>query len=506
MSSRLSILFLTLAFAIAVFPAASVGAADDPRYFPQTRYRIDDDRFWDFFQRRGGVKTFGYPVSNAFPLLGQQVQVYQREVMQIQPNGSVATMNLLDDGLMPYTKINGSVFPASDKSLLQGAPGVGDRNYDARVQQFVRDSAPDAFDGQRVNFYSTFVNTVSLQDAFPGGKGDPNLLFGLNLEIWGLPTSRPTYDPTNGGFIYQRFQRGIMHFDAACGCTQGLLLGQYLKSMMTLRDLPSDLEEQARGSRFYGQLKPGVDAGVGRPRDLPNTDLSSAFRRDPTVVVDAGHGGKEIGSSHTFPDGLVLAEKDLTLKVALRLVQLLSDNSFSALPTRTADRGVNEPPRDLTGDDKITLADELQARVDLANNAQADLMLSVHFNGVANPGIRGTQIFYGDGRPTTERSKAFAELADSSVVKALAEAGYATNDRKASSDSSVLGATSHFYLLGPASEIIKRPTNMPAIIGEALYLTNDDDANALRQDRVLEALARGYLEAIKSYFVKFPVA
>jgi N-acetylmuramoyl-L-alanine amidase len=47
---------------------------------------------------------------------------------------------------------------------------------------------------------------------------------------------------------------------------------------------------------------------------------------------------------------------------------------------------------------------------------------------------------------------------------------------------------------------------MPGIIGEALYVTNSDDGNALRQDRVLEAVARGYADAVKQYFAKFPVA
>jgi N-acetylmuramoyl-L-alanine amidase len=45
---------------------------------------------------------------------------------------------------------------------------------------------------------------------------------------------------------------------------------------------------------------------------------------------------------------------------------------------------------------------------------------------------------------------------------------------------------------------------MPAIIGESLFLTNDNDANALRNDAVVEAIARGYAEGIKAYFAKFP--
>src|SRR5262249_1496638 len=48
--------------------------------------------------------------------------------------------------------------------------------------------------------------------------------------------------------IYQRFQRGIMHFDKTCGCTQGLLLADYLKSLVTGQNLPADLAAQAATS------------------------------------------------------------------------------------------------------------------------------------------------------------------------------------------------------------------------------------------------------------------
>jgi hypothetical protein len=55
-----AILSLMVAVAIAGIATPTFSAVD-PRYFPETKYRIEDDRFWEFFQRRGGVKTFGYP-------------------------------------------------------------------------------------------------------------------------------------------------------------------------------------------------------------------------------------------------------------------------------------------------------------------------------------------------------------------------------------------------------------------------------------------------------------
>src|SRR5262245_4306247 len=96
-SMRRSIRFATVALLITVLAASSSPAATaqpaDPRFFSQTGYRIDNEAFWNFFQGRGGIDTFGYPVSRQFKLVGFQVQIFQRLVMQLQPDGSVQTLN-----------------------------------------------------------------------------------------------------------------------------------------------------------------------------------------------------------------------------------------------------------------------------------------------------------------------------------------------------------------------------------------------------------------------------
>ncbi len=205
----------------------------DPLTFSPTGFAVNNAAFWNFFLQRGGVRTFGYPVSNQFTLQGFGVQIFQRNVMQLQPDGSLQTLNLLDPGLMPYTRINGSTFPAPDPVLAAATPPVTDPNYDTDIINFVDANAPDVWNAVLVNFGMTFHTTVTYQDAFPDGSGAPSLVPLLNLQIWGAPTSQPAYDPTNDNFIYQRFQRGMMHFDATCGCTQGLLLADYFKSIIT---------------------------------------------------------------------------------------------------------------------------------------------------------------------------------------------------------------------------------------------------------------------------------
>jgi hypothetical protein len=62
--------------------AAASGGPVDPRFFDATRYRVDRDAFWDFFQKRGGLRTFGYPVSRDFLFFGCSTQLFQRVAMQ----------------------------------------------------------------------------------------------------------------------------------------------------------------------------------------------------------------------------------------------------------------------------------------------------------------------------------------------------------------------------------------------------------------------------------------
>ncbi|MCL5265422.1 MAG: hypothetical protein M1343_09580 [Chloroflexi bacterium] len=256
-----------------------IRVSDKRLYYPITGFGISN-AFLAYFERRGGLRTFGYPISRPFKLLGYTVQFFQRQVMVLRPDGTVGTLNVLDEGLMPYTQINGASLPGIDVALTHSAPSPGSPNYSTAILDYVRKNAPNEWEGHPVNFGRTFGETVRGQEAYPEGKIPYQLIPGLNLELWGLPTSAPVYDPKNNRAIYQRFQRGLMHYDASTGRTQGMLLVQYLKSIMTGEEVPSDLEDQAKGSRFYKQYDNSKQSGVARPAQLPDTVLTNAFERE----------------------------------------------------------------------------------------------------------------------------------------------------------------------------------------------------------------------------------
>jgi hypothetical protein len=188
-------------------------------------------------------------------------------------------MNLLDPDLFPYTRVNGSTFPAADDGLKNSTPPVSSPTYATAILDFVRANAPDTFDGQPVGFGQTFFSSITAQQA---GTDNPGILGLFDLEVWGAPISRPQRDPNNGNFIYQRFQRGIMHYTAGQG-TRGILLADYLKQIILgpsrAPALPGDLADQARGSKYFAQYCPGASGWLCRPGELPGTNLEFAFEQ-----------------------------------------------------------------------------------------------------------------------------------------------------------------------------------------------------------------------------------
>ncbi len=276
---RIGVLFAFLVVGlVAAFAPPGQETEAQSNCSPETGFCVTNPAFMEYFRVRGGVRIMGYPVSRSFILEGFEVQFFQRVVLQLQGN-TVQRLNVLDPNIMPMTRANQSQFPANDPRIAAQAPQVGAPDYPRQVVEFVRRVAPDVWNGQHVGFFTLVNTTVPVAVAFPGTTPNPDLVTLLNLEIWGLPTSNPAPDPGNGGFIYQRFQRGIMHYRAEVPVTEGILVGEYLKSVITAKNLPPDLQQDMQGSRFYNQYSPGAPGWTARPGELPNTDMNGAFEQ-----------------------------------------------------------------------------------------------------------------------------------------------------------------------------------------------------------------------------------
>lgn len=233
---------------------------------------------------------------------------------------------------------------------------------------------------------------------------------------------------------------------------------------------------------------------VGAPRLAPDG-------RVRTIALDPGHGGPEVGAVNGS-----LAEKNVNLEIALLLADLLTADGFRVVLTRDSDRAVH--PDYVQSGVRAQLTLDLQARVDIANAAQADLFLSIHNNGSGDPGQRGTEVWYNAQRPFADRNRTLAELVLDGLLHHLAAIGHPTFNRGIKDDTYFRifrGRAYNIYVLGPGDGPRPHvPTAMPGVLGESLFLTNPTDAAALRRPETLAAIARGYRAAVLAYFEHFP--
>src|SRR5256884_9890218 len=110
-----------------------------------------------------------------------------------------------------------------------------------------------------------------------------------------------------------------------------------------------------------------------QPAEVATKDTSRSFK---TVVVDAGHGGKDNGAYRRFGG----AEKIATLDVAERLNRKLRESQLKTVMTRSSDVFI-----------------PLDERVTIENSQKNAIFVSIHFNDSRQRGIRGFETYYHAG-------------------------------------------------------------------------------------------------------------
>ena len=246
-----------------------------------------------------------------------------------------------------------------------------------------------------------------------------------------------------------------------------------------------------------------------------------AFQKSSkTVFLDPGHGGIDWGAIAQRPDGTWLGEKTFTLDIGLRTAALLKTEGYKVVLSRDQEAPatqwpVNYPPRDLNGDGKIDDIDDVQARINIANQAHADILLSIHLNaatgpnnGPPAPSFNGVTTLYDPDRPFSGDNQRLATLVQKQMLTVMAAAlGHAPHDWGIADDTTLptpftTARTSyhHDVELGPSEPGWVDASQMPGVISEPLFLTNPDDQAAVLRDDVRQQIAEGYVHAIDAYF------
>ena len=149
------------------------------------------------------MRSLGQPLSHDFQLLGRRVQIFDSQVLEQRTDGSVQAFDLLSDAL-PLTHAAGATFPGDDPDMAAGNPPLNSPDYQtqalAAIDAGLLDwAAPDTWSDLPVNFGATFRGTATCFDLPPSESCDDRLLLAAAVDVWGLPTSAPAFDPDNPG-------------------------------------------------------------------------------------------------------------------------------------------------------------------------------------------------------------------------------------------------------------------------------------------------------------------
>ncbi|MGE0542698.1 MAG: N-acetylmuramoyl-L-alanine amidase [Dehalococcoidia bacterium] len=243
-----------------------------------------------------------------------------------------------------------------------------------------------------------------------------------------------------------------------------------------------------------GQAMPAVETPASRPR---------------TIVLDPGHGAEEIGAASAIAGMPNLAEKDSNLAFSWRLRALLESDGYRVVMTRETDSrafGYVRPENPSPGPGGLTPARaDLQARVDFANQSEADLFLSVHSNDSGSLEENGVEVWYCGDREAGDRNGIWAQIVLEDVLDHLRGYGYRANNRGTKEDRFFRvrnGRNFHIFVLGPPNPDSHHPraTMMPAALVENLFMRHARDQYVLRDPDAREAIAQGMRRAVHHYF------
>jgi N-acetylmuramoyl-L-alanine amidase len=215
------------------------------------------------------------------------------------------------------------------------------------------------------------------------------------------------------------------------------------------------------------------------------------------IVIDAGHGGHDTGT--IGPTGLM--EKDLCLDVALRFGKIVQQKLPGAdiVFTRTDDTFI-----------------PLEERTHIANEAKADLFISIHANSSPDHGARGVETYYLNLRGSAEAMEVAArensvsqenihDLQD--VVKRIAQTEKIDESRELAADIQDSLSKRIQKTVKPVKNrgVRKAPfvvligADMPSILTEISFLSNASDEQLLKKPEHRQRIAEGVYQGVAAY-------
>lgn len=181
-----------------------------------------------------------------------------------------------------------------------------------------------------------------------------------------------------------------------------------------------------------------------------------------SIVIDPGHGGHDIGTQSISKPRY--QEKSLNLVTAKFMRDFLQQLGYQVLMTREDDKFVS-----------------LDKRAKIANDHKPVIFVSIHYNSAPSAEAEGIEVFFYQSKEDKERTIKSKRLAQVVLKNILVET-------KAKSRGVKHG-----------NFLVIRETNMPAILVEGGFVTNEAEMQKLKDPIYLKRLAWGIVRGIEEY-------
>lgn len=181
------------------------------------------------------------------------------------------------------------------------------------------------------------------------------------------------------------------------------------------------------------------------------------------IVVDAGHGGKDPGT--TYKD---IYEKDINLSISLYLEEYLSEYGATVILTRDSDNDLSY------GETNHRKKTDFDNRIKIINNEYTDMYLSIHLNYLINKKYYGAQVFYNND--------------NEKLAKSIQE--YLNNNLETDREIKEIPSSTYMY-----KKLEKR-----GVLIECGFLSNEVERSKLVTEEYQREVAKAIADAIVNYY------
>lgn len=215
-----------------------------------------------------------------------------------------------------------------------------------------------------------------------------------------------------------------------------------------------------------------LDAGVDL-KDFADRKISKFLKADDrvTIVLDAGHGGNDPGAVVKGRNDETYNEKDFALETVLCLERILRDRGYEVILTRDRDEYI-----------------KLSERSKLANDLNAELFLSIHYNLSDNKEANGIEVLYGNENKIpikTVEQKHFAQALQMALIRETGARNRTIQDR--------------------SGLIVLKTTKTVAALAELGFISNEGELQKIMDSVYMDKLCIGLANGIDNYVEEYVI-